>query len=725
MVKRKTSKVSGVSSSANVSDVMNTNTHTISGTGAGAGTGSSGSPNKRKKKDKSRKKERRNKKKGAVIEAVGNGEFPPQGQEEGNVNGIKNGDGDSDGNGNGNGNGTINVNACSTSSSSSYSSGNDDADVKNSRISRRSAHFENENSEERGSENGGGDGDRDGNGDGNGDISAVEVDEKDKEHVSGEISVPDQNASLNGKIRDMLSLDLKEGLNEDTHEHENVTAASASASVVTGAGEREREDSGNDHHANDNITEQAQATMLEKNPLKQKPQEPDGDRSNDNDNENLANNETVANKNKNSNVIASASASTSASASASASIDSNNNGNGEQEEVESEIETESETETGAIEKLLAVPLHYVLRQTNKKSYLLSRIEASLLLQITTLSYELDALISMSVQAIERSQICHDFSHDISNFHVHQHSYPFPLVYLRPLHCLLHQHGTTIPQQVIQHVQDHLEQILVGQIPSIVQQLKQCAEQNWSVSHALASLDLGADTDIHMSTSTSTSTNSVHSNGGGSDADNMNVGTLGREKGLMAELEEEVCRRIEGIVKVCNDHCFMQQSTPLHEKKDTYEEDEQDEGEEDIRQHSAAAGGTKDANANANSDDRDDGIAIDGTHPASLSSKPKNIFDSCDSMENFCNSLFFQKRQNTQGQQDADGHGQDQNEMQHSNSHSPIHPTSNADNNRDRDHNGIRSSSSSRGYNDHDSHRHNVNMMTESIGDAAMALGMLA
>ena len=61
----------------------------------------------------------------------------------------------------------------------------------------------------------------------------------------------------------------------------------------------------------------------------------------------------------------------------------------------------------AIEKLLSVPLHYILRRTssqNNNPHLLSRMEAALLLQITTISYELDSLFQMSIEAIENQAL---------------------------------------------------------------------------------------------------------------------------------------------------------------------------------------------------------------------------------------------------------------------------------------------------------------------------------
>ena len=177
---------------------------------------------------------------------------------------------------------------------------------------------------------------------------------------------------------------------------------------------------------------------------------------------------------------------------------------------------EQQLSFNAIESLLSVPISYILHKTssqNKNPHLLSRMEASLLLQITTLSYELDALLQMSIEAVENSHACKKFSRDIDESRN---------VFLRPLHCLLHTHGRVIPQQVVQHVQNNLEGIL-GHFPVIIQSLKQCAEQNWSVSNALLGMSV----------------------------DGIGVGVLGEEKGLLAEMEEEVCKRMEGLMDVCN------------------------------------------------------------------------------------------------------------------------------------------------------------------------------
>jgi hypothetical protein len=170
------------------------------------------------------------------------------------------------------------------------------------------------------------------------------------------------------------------------------------------------------------------------------------------------------------------------------------------------------------ESLLAIPVRHILRQTsfqNKNPHILSRMEASLLLQINLISYELDALLQLSIEAIEKSHACKLFSRDIAETNNN--------IYLRPLFCLLHTHGKVIPQQVVQYVQNHLE-VILGHFPAMIQSLRQCAEQNWSVSNTLLGMNM----------------------------DGMEIDLLGKEKGILAEIEEEVCRRLESLMAICDE-----------------------------------------------------------------------------------------------------------------------------------------------------------------------------
>jgi len=127
----------------------------------------------------------------------------------------------------------------------------------------------------------------------------------------------------------------------------------------------------------------------------------------------------------------------------------------------------------SIEALLSVPLPFIFRQTdsnnnnnngtsNRPDYLLSRVEATILLQISQLAHEMDTLTSMTLQALDKSRIVRDLHRSIhsdttdsggggggssSNHNIH---------YLRSITPLLHTHGRTIPQRVLQHVQIETE-----------------------------------------------------------------------------------------------------------------------------------------------------------------------------------------------------------------------------------------------------------------------------
>jgi hypothetical protein len=89
-------------------------------------------------------------------------------------------------------------------------------------------------------------------------------------------------------------------------------------------------------------------------------------------------------------------------------------------------------------------------------------------------------------------------------------------------------GVTLPQKVLQYSQINVERILED-LKAMSISLKQCCEQNFSVADAL--LDTICD------------------DGDGIGSEEGTVGKLAREKSQLAELEEEMCRRIEGLIKM--------------------------------------------------------------------------------------------------------------------------------------------------------------------------------
>lgn len=182
----------------------------------------------------------------------------------------------------------------------------------------------------------------------------------------------------------------------------------------------------------------------------------------------------------------------------------------------SQLDLESTNGIGFMESFLAVPLHCILRRTADNNRLLSSVEANLFLGITRIAYEIDALLEMSLQSIQKTKTC---EHIAKNMEQSQNAF------LYPMHSILHLHGILIPQKVLQMVQNELERILLHFSP-MIQTLQQLAEQNWSVSNALTVM--------------------VQTNG------DAFVNVLGKEKGNLAELEEELCRRLEVVIQLCLD-----------------------------------------------------------------------------------------------------------------------------------------------------------------------------
>jgi len=212
----------------------------------------------------------------------------------------------------------------------------------------------------------------------------------------------------------------------------------------------------------------------------------------------------------------------------------------------------------SIEALLSVPLSSILRQTNStnnnnntttpsssstpsnQNFLLSRVEATILLKISQLAHEMDTLTSMTLQALDKSRIIRNLNDTIHhptltcfNRNDTTNINDTHTLYLRAIEPLLRMHGCTIPQQVLQHVQAETERILGDELPSLGRTLRQFSEQNWSVVNTL--LD--------------TMDNMMMMMMDGSGGCGWNVEKLAREKKAVAEFEEEVCRRIDRLVRM--------------------------------------------------------------------------------------------------------------------------------------------------------------------------------
>ena len=209
----------------------------------------------------------------------------------------------------------------------------------------------------------------------------------------------------------------------------------------------------------------------------------------------------------------------------------------------------------SIEALLSVPLSVIFRQTNSnnngigyksstqsnQNFLLSRVEATILLQISQLAHEMDTLTSMTLQALDKSRIVRDLHQSIRRHTTNDgvpttHDGQHPL-YLRAIEPLLRVHGLTIPQQVLQHVQAETERILGNELPSLGRTMQQFSEQNWCVANTLEDTMGGIMGTI-----------GEEEDGDGEEGGST-VRRLAMEKRAVSELEEEVCRRIDGLVRM--------------------------------------------------------------------------------------------------------------------------------------------------------------------------------
>jgi hypothetical protein len=135
-------------------------------------------------------------------------------------------------------------------------------------------------------------------------------------------------------------------------------------------------------------------------------------------------------------------------------------------------------------------------------------------------------------------------------------------YLQSIHVILNIHGNIIPTQILQHVQTNIERILSIDFPILYQVIHQCSEQNWNISNALLIDD---DDDDDSDSDDSDNDNDDASSDDDDDDDesrrkkrmkriikkkgNQHVSRLGKEKGILAELEEEVCRRMNGLIQM--------------------------------------------------------------------------------------------------------------------------------------------------------------------------------
>jgi len=168
----------------------------------------------------------------------------------------------------------------------------------------------------------------------------------------------------------------------------------------------------------------------------------------------------------------------------------------------------------SVEHLLSVPLEIVFRQAasgaHKRKPLLTRAEAQCLVKTAQLAHEVDVIVQVSSEALSRQVWCTSFAQTIQGI---------PL--LRSVLPILSVHGNDVTSSALTNVQGELERALL-ELQACASGLRQYSEQNWTLSESL--LD---------------AVGNAPSSGQ----------ELAREKRMIAEIQEEVCTRIDALLNM--------------------------------------------------------------------------------------------------------------------------------------------------------------------------------
>jgi hypothetical protein len=171
----------------------------------------------------------------------------------------------------------------------------------------------------------------------------------------------------------------------------------------------------------------------------------------------------------------------------------------------------------SVESHLSVPLSVIFRHVPNSAHprpLLTRAEAQCFLQVNFLAHEIDVMVQLSEETLGRQRWCRQLGDELMKY---SNSNP----YLRPLSTMLtlhHQQQQQTCPRVVASALDRILQSLAGCATT----LRQSSEQNWTLSESLLDALEGAI-------------------GGGGQV-------LAQEKKRLAELEEEVCSRVERLLE---------------------------------------------------------------------------------------------------------------------------------------------------------------------------------
>lgn len=173
----------------------------------------------------------------------------------------------------------------------------------------------------------------------------------------------------------------------------------------------------------------------------------------------------------------------------------------------------------SVEELLSVPLHIIFREVPSSAHhsslsatrrkpLLTRAEAQCLVKTSQIAREVDVIVNMACEVLSRQRWCRSFGQSIEGV---------PL--LRSVLPVLAVHGHVIPTRALATVQGELDHVLY-ELEMCASALRQYSDQNWTLSESL--MDALSDCEAPGQ-------------------------ELAKEKRKMAEIEEEVCTRIERLL----------------------------------------------------------------------------------------------------------------------------------------------------------------------------------
>mmetsp|Transcript_7580 Transcript_7580/g.11573 ORF Transcript_7580/g.11573 Transcript_7580/m.11573 type:complete len:440 (-) Transcript_7580:1832-3151(-) len=162
-------------------------------------------------------------------------------------------------------------------------------------------------------------------------------------------------------------------------------------------------------------------------------------------------------------------------------------------------------------EFLSVPLDFIFRlEPFRGKPLLSRVEARTLIQVSELATELDIIIDLSAQALERRVQSRYIQNEIENIPT-----------LWSLHPYLSVHGKRLPNQALLYLQSEITRIL-NLLSALAEKLKEHAEKNYDMSESL--MDFTRD-------------------------NNSSGHALATEKRILGDIEEELSLRVEHIVSL--------------------------------------------------------------------------------------------------------------------------------------------------------------------------------